>query len=229
MKKYGKCLFYRINGRCDKWYPNGKHPLLLKFYTWNKQSEMPHHAVWLNSIMGNLNGKIIHHIDHNPPLNRLKTKWFQEVNRILHPEKLTILSEWVLQCRVMHTYKIKLVNQRRIKSNCHRLWAKRECEHVADDSQQQIVHHQRFLFQRSITNGSTPRPNVRDYRCAIILRNHIHGGTSILVSPNANSKECAHKLQCKQGRKTISKVYTEVQKAIQHWRWTWTFCQYSCS
>lgn len=74
-----------FNGRVYKRYPNGKHP---NYYYWkfghgNKQSEMLHHAVY-KFYHGEIpNGKIIHHIDHNPLNNSIETlKRFQEVNII---------------------------------------------------------------------------------------------------------------------------------------------------
>ena len=123
-------------------------------------------------------------------ITRLKTlKRFQEVNIIGYiRRKLTILSEWVL------TQKAHIQNQIGIKEELRQLpdyRAKRECaSNVADDSQQQMFISD-FAQRNAITNGSTPRLNVRQKWCANTAESH-SWGTSIL-SPNAVQKNADRK------------------------------------
>ena len=198
-----------FNGRVYKRYPNGKHP---NYYYWkfghgNKQSEMLHHAVY-KFYHGEIpNGKIIHHIDHNPlnnSIENLEAVSRSEHNR-LHPEKIDNIVRMGLNTKGAYTK--SNWNQRRIKQ-LPDYRAKRECaSNVADDSQQQMFISD-FAQRNAITNGSTPRLNVRQKWCANTAESH-SWGTSIL-SPNAVQKN-AH-INCKQVTdvKTISESYCEV-------------------
>ena len=215
-KKYGKLtkgdklfVLSNLTGECTNGIQMGNTPIITigNLDTETNRARcciMP----FTNSIMGKFRmERLSTTLTTIRSITRLKTlKRFQEVNIIGYiRRKLTILSEWVL------TQKAHIQNQIGIKEELRQLpdyRAKRECaSNVADDSQQQMFISD-FAQRNAITNGSTPRLNVRQKWCANTAESHSWGKS--ILSPNAVQKN-AH-INCKQVTdvKTISESYCEV-------------------
>jgi len=193
-----------FNGRVYKRYPNGKHP---NYYYWkfghgNKQSEMLHHAVY-KFYHGEIpNGKIIHHIDHNPlnnSIENLEAVSRSEHNR-LHPEKIDNIVRMGLNTKGAYTK--SNWNQRRIKAIARLQSEERVCEQCGGRFTATNVH-QRFCSKKchhkwQYTSPKCTTEMVCQY-CGITFMGNKY------LKPKCCSKECAVT-----DVKTISESYCEV-------------------
>ena len=205
-KKYGKLtkgdklfVLSNLTGECTNGIQMGNTPIITigNLDTETNRARcciMP----FTNSIMGIPNGKIIHHIDHNPlnnSIENLEAVSRSEHNR-LHPEKIDNIVRMGLNTKGAYTK--SNWNQRRIKAIARLQSEERVCEQCGGRFTATNVH-QRFCSKKchhkwQYTSPKCTTEMVCQY-CGITFMGNKY------LKPKCCSKECAHKLQASNRRK----------------------------